>query len=166
MPSMTGRPRHARQVLIFVLITVSALAVLVGGVVVAGYVLLANPFCAKPPTQEERHQQEAFVLAHLPDASDFEWTVMDCDDNGQAYLSFSTRLTRDAASAVFLRDPACKASTEVDASPEIRPAGQRIRTSPSTSMTPRAASTRMASSTPTNTEARHRTQSDRETETD
>jgi len=98
-------------------ITVVALAVLVGGLVVVGYMLLANPFCAQPPTQQERSQQEAFVLAHLPDARGFEWTVADCDDNGQASVDFTTRQRGSSASKVLLSDQACKASTEPDASP-------------------------------------------------
>jgi hypothetical protein len=100
-----------------VLIIIVALALPVAGVAVFSWLVLDPPFCGTPPTHREEGRQEAFVRAHLPDASDFKWTVMDCDDNGQAYLSFSTRLTRDAASDAFLRDPACKISKEVDASP-------------------------------------------------
>ncbi len=41
---------------------------------------------------------------------------MDCDDNGQVVLDFTTRQAGDAASQAFLRDPVCHPSTEPDAS--------------------------------------------------
>ena len=96
---------------------VVVLAALVGVLVLLGRYVLEDPTCAKPPTQQERTQQEAFVRTHLPDARDFEWTVMDCDDNGQASVDFTTRQRGSAASKAFLSDPACRASVEPDASP-------------------------------------------------
>lgn len=40
---------------------------------------------------------------------------MDCDDNGQVVLDFTTRQGGEAASGAFTRDPACHPSTEPDA---------------------------------------------------
>ncbi len=116
MPLQAAASRQPVRVRTRVLIVIVALVLVLGGLIF-GWFVLENPSCAKPPTPQERSQQESFVIAHLPDAGDFECTVMDCDENGQAYLSFDTSLTRAASSAAFLRDPACRASTEADASP-------------------------------------------------
>ena len=75
-------------------------------------------FCASPPSQQERIRQESFVLAHVADARDLEWTVMDCDDAGQASLGFTTTLTPGAAGEAFRKDLACSPSTEPDAEPD------------------------------------------------
>ena len=72
--------------------------------------------CANPPTPQQRTEQESFVTAHLPDARDFKWTVMDCDDQGQAYLDFSSRRRGTDVSHAFLQDPTCRASAQPDAS--------------------------------------------------
>lgn len=71
--------------------------------------------CAKPPTQEERTQVASFLKVHVDDARDLDWTVMDCDDNGLAYLNFTTSMTPGRVSEAFLNDPACSPSNEQDA---------------------------------------------------
>ena len=50
------------------------------------------PSCVTPsePTAEEKRTQEDLVHARLHDARDLEWTVMDCDDDGEVFLRFAT----------------------------------------------------------------------------
>lgn len=96
------------------LIIAAVLAVTAGGIMLGRYIL-DDPMCARPPTPPRRVQLQAFVTAHLPDARNFDWTVSDCDENGQAYLDFTTRSTGHAASKAFLADPACATSREPDA---------------------------------------------------
>ena len=91
-------------------------ALLVTAIVLLGRWFLSDPTCGSPPTQPVRTQQEVFVKAHLTDARDFEWTIMDCDDNGQVVLDFTTRQTGKAASEAFLKDSVCRPSIEPDAS--------------------------------------------------
>ncbi|WP_091186063.1 hypothetical protein [Microlunatus flavus] len=97
-------------------------ALLVIGLAIAGVVVILvrdvsqTYRCADPPSTQQRAEQEAFVSAHLPDASDFEWTVADCDDQGQASLTFTTRQRGTTATRAFLQDGACRASREPDAS--------------------------------------------------
>ena len=102
---------RARRVLVVVVV----LALLATAIVLLGRWFLDEATCQTPLTQETRTQQETFVRAHLPDAGDFQWMVMDCDDNGQVVLDFTTRQAGDAASQAFSRDPACHPSTEADA---------------------------------------------------
>lgn len=111
MPALSMSMRPWR-----VLISVVIVALLVTAAVLCGRWFLSDTTCGSPPTQQVRSQQEGFVKAHLPDAGQFEWTVMDCDDNGQIVLNFTTRTTGKAANAAFLRDPACRPSNEPDAS--------------------------------------------------
>lgn len=78
---------------------------------------LISGFCASPPSERDKARQESFVRAHVADARDLEWTVMDCDDLGQAYLGFTTALAPEAAGGAFRQDTACSPSTEPDAGP-------------------------------------------------
>ena len=98
-----------------VLVVVVVLALLGTAVVLLGRWFWSDATCQTPPSQQTRAEQEAFVSTHLPDAGDFRWTVMDCDDEGQVVLEFTTPETGDAASRAFVRDPACRSSTEPDA---------------------------------------------------
>jgi len=100
-----------------VLVVVVVLALLATAVVLLGRWFLSETTCQTPLSQEMRTQQETFVRAQLPDAGDFQWMVMDCDDNGQVVLDFTTRQAGDDASQAFSRDPACHPSTEPDAAP-------------------------------------------------
>lgn len=90
-----------RRVLVFVMVTGLALMVPAcsGG--------LDGSSCAQPPTQEERIQLESFLKAHVEDARDLEWTVMDCDDDGLAWLNFTTSMTPGRVEKAFLKDSAC-----------------------------------------------------------
>lgn len=112
MPAPRTRTRRRVRALAVALVV----ALLVGAGLLLAERALEGTGCASPPTPQEREEQESFVRAHLGDARDFEWTVMDCDDLGQAYLDFTTRQRGSAASASFLQDPACSPSTEPAAS--------------------------------------------------
>jgi hypothetical protein len=68
------------------------------------------PSCT-PPTQEEKELLEAFLRSHIKDARALEWTVADCDDNGDASLDFETRMTPKMATASFLADDNCSPFT-------------------------------------------------------
>ena len=76
------------------------LALIVVALVPASCGLLAKrewdelTYCFRPPSQQEQGRQQAFVLAHLPDAREFEWETSDCDDEGLCVLSYTTALDR------------------------------------------------------------------------
>jgi hypothetical protein len=97
---------------------VVVLALLGTTVVVLANHVIGGFFCASPPGEREKARQESFVRAHVADARHLEWTVMDCDDQGQAYLDFMTTLTPRAAGEAFRKDAACSRSTEPDAEPD------------------------------------------------
>ena len=82
---------------------------------VAGYFFQdLSPFCTTPtePTAEEKQTQETFVLEHLPDARNLVWTIADCDDDGVAYLDFTTSLAPNEARDAFLGGGCTYHSTE------------------------------------------------------
>jgi hypothetical protein len=96
------------------------LVVLALALVLAGGGLLAKRewdrifYCSGPPSQQEQALQQAFVLAHIPDARGFEWETSDCDDEGESVLSYRTALTPAAALETFRADRACAAATWAD----------------------------------------------------
>lgn len=55
------------------------------------------------------------MKTHVSDARDFVWSVADCDDQGEAFLSFRTELAATVVSQSFLADPACSPSDADDA---------------------------------------------------
>jgi hypothetical protein len=75
-------------------------------------------YCSRPPDQQEQGRQQAFVLAHIPDAQGFEWETSDCDDQGVSVLSYRTDLDPDAATETFRADPHCSPPTRPDVPPE------------------------------------------------
>jgi hypothetical protein len=60
-----------------------------------------------PPSASELQAQQAFVLAHVRDASDIEVCTTDCDDQGGGYVSFTTAMAPQAARNAFLADTSC-----------------------------------------------------------
>lgn len=97
------------------MIAIVVLVVAITGVVaIVGRDISRASRCADPPSPQQRADQEAFVTAHLPDARDFEWAIADCDDQGQASLSFTTRQRGTTATRAFLRDEGCRASEGPD----------------------------------------------------
>jgi hypothetical protein len=112
MPETSRRSRRATRVLIVVVV----LGLLTTAAVVLARYVFGDGGCANPPTEQERRRLESFLVAHVADARDLGWTVMDCDDLGQAYLAFTTSKTPVEVSASFLADPACSRDTGPDAS--------------------------------------------------
>lgn len=106
---------RGRRVGIVVAVLISLALVWFGGYLVIRHVVETG--CASPPTVSERAAQEVFVQARIPDASGLRWTVEDCDDFGQAYLSFQTKASVTEANEAFLSDPAC--STLQDGSEDL-----------------------------------------------
>lgn len=95
-----------------------AVVLTLGGLVLGAVVVLSGPLgssCADPPSQQERTQLESFLQVHVGDARDLDWTVMDCDDKGLAFLNFTTSMTPVRVSEAFLVDPACSPSAKQDA---------------------------------------------------
>ena len=74
-------------------------------------------YCSRPPSQQEQGRQQAFVLAHIPDAERFEWGTADCDDQGASVLRYTTDLDLDAATETFRTDPHCSAPTDPNLDP-------------------------------------------------
>ena len=96
------------------------MAVLASLLLLAGVALAANRFIdsvfdCSPPSQHDMQVQEAFLRSHVTDARGLEWTVADCDDQGEAWLEFSTALTPAAARDAFLTDPSCSPDLGPDA---------------------------------------------------
>lgn len=104
---------RARRVLVVVVVV----AALGAAATLLGRWFLSDATCQTSLTEKTRSEQEAFVSAHLSDARDFAWRVMDCDDDGQVVLQFTTRQAGHLATQAFLLDPACHPSTEADAAP-------------------------------------------------
>lgn len=97
-------PRR-RSLTVFAVVLASVLVVL--GSVLAVHRLTASSSSCSPPSEPEMQVQEAFLRSHVSDASGLEWTVLDCDDHGDAYLAFTTALTSVAAREGFLTDASC-----------------------------------------------------------
>lgn len=104
-----------RRIILGIVLAVLATGVLVGGVAAYRFVLNDIVNCS-PPSQDELRAQEAFVRAHLSNVSDVELGVLDCDDDGAGYVSFTTELSATVARAAFLADRACSLSTDPNGS--------------------------------------------------
>ena len=102
------------MVLLVVVVTVS---VGLGAVTALHRLTGSMPSCS-PPTETEKQAQEVFLHSHVDDAADLEWTVADCDDNGDAWLQFGTALPPHAAREAFLTDSACSPYQGLDAGAE------------------------------------------------
>lgn len=77
---------------------------------VASWYAFTDVVDCSPPSQRELEAQQAFVEAHVSDASNFELGALDCDDNGAGYVYFTTGLTPAAAEATFLAEGSCSYS--------------------------------------------------------
>ena len=88
-----------------------ALAVVVAGLLSAGVLVSCRTvhaiFECSPPTQGELETQQAFVQAHVSDASEFELVAADCDDDGAGYVYFTTELAPRRAQDAFLANVDC-----------------------------------------------------------
>lgn len=94
-------------------IAVVAALLLAAGLLTAVWVVLqpfSNPhlsYACSRPGQRALAEREDFVRAHLRDASGFEVATYDCEDTGDAYLTFSTGLAPTAARDAFLSERSC-----------------------------------------------------------
>lgn len=91
-----------------------AILMLLAGLVGLVVLLPMVAFGCSSPSDAELRAQEAFVRTHVSDARDFESGVLDCDDHGDGFVTFTTDLSPTAAGNALLRDAACRATPEDD----------------------------------------------------
>ena len=104
-------PHRQRRTVRIVYVVLIAAVLIIGAV---SYRSVDDTFQCSPPSDAELKSQEAFVRAHVADASDIELGTADCDGYGHGYVSFTTRLTATSARDAVLADRSCSPDDDAE----------------------------------------------------